>query len=194
VKALLLVRNNHASDLLLPSGELVACDPFYPEHTQPFTLQLPRGAFSVVLSVAHKSTDQRIAYATVRFRQSVPITWGPLTVRRPNVFCKLKAGTIFGYGVDSDSGCFIDGAAAPIFDEASRQRPDFFDTMEAEMQKSHRHTCSWLDMKFGQGNLIAFSSGYGDGVYATFAGRDSDGEVSVVVTDFAVVPEGEFPA
>jgi len=34
-------------------------------------------------------------------------------------------------------------------------------------------------MKFGDGNLIAFSTGCGAGLYASYAGRDADGEVSV---------------
>jgi hypothetical protein len=41
---------------------------------------------------------------------------------------------------------------------------------------------------FGGANLIAFSSGYGDGMYATYAGFDADGQVSVAVTDFNVIP------
>ena len=44
-------------------------------------------------------------------------------------------------------------------------------------------------MKFGDGNLIAFSSGLGDGLYATYAGLDSQGNVIVVVTDFMVFEE-----
>jgi hypothetical protein len=43
-------------------------------------------------------------------------------------------------------------------------------------------------MKFGEGNLIAFSSGYGDGAYATYAGYNANGELCAVVTDFGVVP------
>ena len=60
--------------------------------------------------------------------------------------------------------------------------------MIAEMDKTYRHTWSWLDMKLGGGNLIAFSSGYGDGSYASYAGFDSERHVSVVVTDFAIIP------
>jgi hypothetical protein len=58
----------------------------------------------------------------------------------------------------------------------------------AEMDKTYKHTWSWLNVKFGGGNLIAFSSGYGDGMYGTYAGRDSNGHICAVVTDFGVVP------
>jgi hypothetical protein len=56
------------------------------------------------------------------------------------------------------------------------------------MERTYVHTWSWLDMPFGKGNLLAFSSGLGDGAYATYVGFDADSEISVVVTDFSVVP------
>ena len=69
-----------------------------------------------------------------------------------------------------------------------RENDRFFETMIAEMDKTYVHTWSWLDTALGDGNLIAFSSGYGDGLYATYAGFDADGEVSAVVTDFGIAP------
>lgn len=58
-----------------------------------------------------------------------------------------------------------------------------------EMNKTYRHTWSWLNRKFADGNLVAFSSGYGDGMYATYAGLDQANEIAVIVTDFSVVPD-----
>jgi len=63
--------------------------------------------------------------------------------------------------------------------------------MTAEMDKTYRDTWSWLNMKFGDGNLIAFSSGEGDGLYGTYAGFDSQGEVAIVVTDFMVLEDSK---
>jgi hypothetical protein len=175
-------------ELWLPSGELVASDPFVNPEAQPFKVRLPRGAFAVLLSIAEIAADQRVAYAIVRFKQTPPVAWEMLTAGNQDV-STLKAGEIFGYGVDSGTGCFIDRSAARALDKVMREQENFFEIMIAEMEKTYRHTWSWLDMKFGDGNLIAFSSGYGDGFYASYAGRDTDGEVSAVVTDFAVVPE-----
>jgi len=73
------------------------------------------------------------------------------------------------------------------------EQQDFYETLMAEMDKTYKSTWSWLDTKFGEGNLVAFSSGYGDGLYATYAGRDSNGHISVVVTDFGVLPFEKRP-
>jgi hypothetical protein len=61
--------------------------------------------------------------------------------------------------------------------------------MDAEMKKTATDTWSWLNVPFGKGNLIAFSPGYGDGEYVTYAGLNAVGEVSVLVTDFAVASD-----
>jgi hypothetical protein len=102
---------------------------------------------------------------------------------------KLEPGHIFGYGVDSGTGCFMDALAGRALTKKMNDDSNFFETMIAEMDKTYRDTWSWLNMKFGEGNLIAFSSGLGDGLYATYAGLDSQGEVAVVVTDFMVLDE-----
>ncbi len=179
--------HHKVGELLLPSGLLVACDPFVFPEAEPFSLALPRGAFPVVLSVAQIDTDQRVAFATVRFRPSSPVAWDMLTSGDQDT-ASLKEGEYFGYPVDAGTGCFMDRVAAVGLNDRMRAQSDFYEVMIAEMDKTYRHTWSWLDLKFGDGNLIAFSSGYGDGMYATYAGFDAEGEVPVVVTDFGVVP------
>src|SRR5260221_14322051 len=83
----------------------------------------------------------------------------------------------------------MDRATARLLDERMRGEDMFFETIIAEMEKTYVHTWSWCDMRFGEGNLIAFSSGYGDGVYATYVGRDAKDDVAAVVTDFGVAPK-----
>jgi len=178
--------HHRVGELLLPTGQLVACDPFVTPEAQPFHLVLPQGAFPVVLSVADFGSDQRVAFATVRCKQTAPLEWKMMTTADQDP-SELKPGYIFGYGVDSGTGCFMDQAAGRVLTQKMNDEDNFFEKVSAEMDKTYRHTWSWLDMKFGDANLIAFSSGDGDGMYATYAGFDSEGEVTAVVTDFAVV-------
>jgi hypothetical protein len=174
-------------ELIMPTGRLVACDPFVCPEAKPFERELPCGTFPVILSVAHIDADQRVAYAMIRFRTSVPASWEMLTVGDRDI-STLPPGHIVGYPVDAGTGCFMDQSTSRLLEEHMDQDHNFFETMIAEMDKTYVHTWSWIDMRFGDGNLIAFSSGYGDGVYATYAGFDAEGEVTAVVTDFGVVP------
>ena len=183
-------------ELSLPTGTLVACDPFVDSDATPFSLNLPRGKFPVNLSIAEIATDQRVAFAVVRFTPAIPVRWQVLTTPGQNL-SQLKDGEIFGYPVDSGTGSFMDRSAALLLGEATRKTPDYYETLIDDMEKTYRNTWSWLDVKFGEANLLAFSSGYGDGFYATYAGFDSVGGVAVVVTDFGVLPsesENVLPA
>ena len=201
-----VLRHRAIGDLLLPSGQLVACDPFVTPEALPFNLGLPRGAFPVVLSVAEISTDQRVAFATVCFSQASPVKWEMMATGSDDP-SQLQPGEMFGYGVDSGTGCFMDPLAGKALAQKMqaphrslwqtvkglvrrrKKEKEFYEILMAEMDKTYRHTWSWLNMSFGDANLVAFSSGDGDGLYATYAGFDSRGEVAVVVTDFMVLEE-----
>jgi len=176
----LTLSQHSVGDLRLPSGKLVACDPVaYPE-TGAFLQPLPRGTFTVFLSVARVSGDQRVAFATIRFKEKSPLKWRVLTVSDEE--------DSLGYGVDSGVAGFMDRSAlASMMRQVRKDQQAFCETMDAEMKKTAVDTWSWMNMPFGKGNLVAFSPGWGDGEYVTYAGFDSTGAVSVVVTDFSVV-------
>jgi len=186
------MRHHHVGDLILRTGKVVACDPFVTPEAEPFNLLLPRGTFPIVLSVAEIGTDQRVAFATIRFKPASPARWEMMATGDHDP-SKLKPGDMFGYGVDSGTGCFMDESAGQALTQKMKDDSNLFETMMAEMDKTYRNTWSWLNMKFGEGNLIAFSSGFGDGLYATYAGLDSQGDVAVVVTDFMVLDENAGP-
>lgn len=52
---------------------------------------------------------------------------------------------------------FMDRSAGLALTQKMKEDPEFFNIMTAEMEKTYRHTWSWLNMKFGEANLIAFS-------------------------------------
>jgi hypothetical protein len=176
-----------AGDLTLPSGQLVACDPFVVQDAPPFKLSLACGRFPVTLSIAHIKTDQRVAFATLRLSQTAPASWEMLTAGNQEI-STLEEGEIFGYGVDSGTGCFMDLSTCRALEARMAKQQDFYETLMSEMHKTYKNTWSWLNTELGEGNLVAFSSGYGDGVYATYAGRDPIGQISAVITDFGVLP------
>jgi hypothetical protein len=185
------LRLKRIAELRLPTGRLVAADPFVFMSPPHFELPLPCGVFPVVVSVLHWHDDQRVAFAGIRFRDSVPVAWEMLT-RAGQDLRNLEEGHFFGYPVNSGAGCFIDAAAAKILLRKMKDDDEFFREMIAAMERTYVHTWSWLDMPFGEGNLVAFSSGGGDGVYANYAGFDAEGEISIVVTDFSVAPLPEI--
>jgi len=173
-------------ELQLPTGQLVACDPFVFPDAQPYSVKLNTGNFPVVLSVAIEENDQRVAFATIKFKSTEAKRWELMHVPSddPN---NLKQGEIFGYPVDSGTGCFMDRTAGEILSRKMREHPNYIETMMKEMDKVYVHTWSSMNISLDNANLIAFSSGLGDGLYATYAGYDASGDVCLAVTDFMLL-------
>jgi hypothetical protein len=97
-------------DSLLPPGR-VSCDPFVCPETEPFSSGFPRRRFPIVLVIAEIAADQRVAFALINVSPAVPARWEMLTIGKHDV-ATLKYGEIFGYPVDSGTGCFMDLSAS----------------------------------------------------------------------------------
>ena len=96
---------------------------------------------------------------------------------------------IFGYGVDSGSGAFTSPEAVGILagqGAYERYRAAAFEAMFLEDGLIMDSTAVNVDPVTGA-NVVTFSSGFGDGVYATYAGLDAAGTPVVFLTDFGVL-------
>ena len=171
--------------LVLTSGKIVACDPFvFNDVFTPFEITVAPGEYPVVLSIAYlpKNSDQRVACAMIRFQERMPVRFSMALTAGQNLD-DLPEGDFHGYGVDSGTGCFVDVHNVRMFDEADA------DQLIAELAKTYVHTWSWADLLLNPatgGNLAAFSSGFGDGGYASYFGYDEGGDLVCLVTDFGL--------
>src|SRR5579859_4795869 len=68
---------HNLGNLVVTSGKLLACDPYYCTDTEPFTARLiPIGQYPVIVSVAHiHKTDQRVALSAILFRDTPTVNW-----------------------------------------------------------------------------------------------------------------------
>jgi hypothetical protein len=63
----------------------------------------------------------------------------------------------------------------------------YYDKIVSEMDNIS-HTCSYTNLEFAkEANLIAFSTGFGSGAYASYFGFAETGEIVCLVTDFGIV-------
>jgi hypothetical protein len=175
------------------TGSIVACDPFVFDDYTPFSIRLPLGKYPVILSVAcwDKGGDQRVAYAMLRISDEPAIRWeSALLPNRDS--SSLSGDDFFGYPVDSGTGCFMDSRTAKLLLAKDESYSEF---MIAEMSKNYLDTWDWgnfeLDVVSGA-NVITFKSGLGDGVYPSYFGFDSEGNVTGLVTDLLVIDDKEI--
>lgn len=185
-------------NLVLNSGRLVACDPLVFPDSEPFAVSLPPGRYPVILSVAHihknneRNPDERVAYAMLKLSQAPAIRWELATLSHQKI-STLKEGEFFGYPVDSGTGCFMDEEAGKIIDDSiysdETYENSLIDKLECELEKNYKPTWCWAVFcvdRTSQANVIAFSSGWGDGIYASYLGYDAKDKISAVVTDFCI--------
>lgn len=177
-------------DVVLPTGRLIACDPFVYRERGPFTTSVPTGTYPVILSIAkvEPEDDQRVAYAMIKFAEGVAVKW-EMAIMPDEDVTTLEEDEIFGYGVDSGTGCFMDEAAATVFLEKEEDYDEeLLEKLETNYQDTWSHISEVLDSKTGA-NIVAFSSGWGDGGYASYFGYDEAGKLVHIITDFGVVIE-----
>ncbi len=189
-----VLRTRAAGELTLTSGRVVACDPLSSPDTEAFGRAVPAGNFPVSLCVAHfEDGDRRVAAALVRFSGRAPARW-ELALHEGEDASELEEGEVFGYPVDSGTGCFMDEETARLVLTGVDEEA-FADALEDELEKTYEDTWSWanveLDAEAGR-NIVAFSAGLGDGVYASYFGLDEGGEVVCLVTDFSLFEYEQF--
>ena len=171
-------------DLSLATGELVGSDGFIMEQS-PFTRRVRPGRYPVTICIAADGSDERIAFAHLRFSDRPAIVWEAALTEGQDL-STLEPGYFFGYPVDSGTGSFADPQAVKLINRASDPDMKFFDEVSAEMEKSYRHTRSWVHIETPKGSAALFTPGFGDGMYPSYFGLDDKMEPVALVTDFCV--------
>jgi len=184
-------------ELWLPTGRVVACDPFVylgQGDNEPFTVAVEPGRYRVEAAVATLTRPgatpsgdphRRVAAARLVVRDAPTATW-ELAVRSGQDLAELGDVELYGYGVDAGTGAFYDAAADASFPECEGDEGPLWDAFENSTWGPGPHLVTAPDTGH---NLVAFSSGWGDGVYPTWIGRTATGEVTCFVTDFFVAPD-----
>lgn len=163
--------------------------------TLPLADTIPPGYYPVILSVAESTNgDQRVAYALLRLSEQPAVRW-EMAVPQGRTLGSLQPGHIYGYPVDAGTGCFMDADVARAL--VTPKAPtiagrDASDELLDLLNKTYVHTWSWANLVMDHStgaNVIAFSSGWGDGFYPSYWGYDAADQRVALVTDFGMLDE-----
>lgn len=165
----------------LPSGRLVACDPYrqVAAEVHPFTVTVPPGRYPVLVSHVRwqrsdgeTSLEYEVTAAMVRLADEPVVGWemGRQSESEHRAFVSLTGTAAF---LDAGAGTTLAHLIGPDEDKG-----EFATAMDED------HPVNLTDGAF---NVVAFWSGYGDGLYWTWVGRAADGRPVAFVTDFDVV-------
>jgi hypothetical protein len=168
--------------LVMPTGSVWAGDPLTAAayRTRPFTVSVDPGRYRVVAVMADntaRGASWRLPAALqLIVRDEAVVTW------KPAQWSGLKSTTINGYPVDSGTGCFADVTAG--LDLATTD-----DDMVGENIQLQLHGKSWTMSELNAETKanVAVMNTDGDGVFGTWIGRTTTGEVACFLTSFGVV-------
>lgn len=179
------LRRHDSGSLLLPTGRIVACDPaVISGEEEAFVRTVAPGSYPVSLVLATDSEKGRVAAAIVRFSDAAPVSWERArTVEDDDL-------EMTGYGVDSATGCFLDSSALAIVATELEPTGQWEQLLEEALEVAPSDDWFSANIPVSQSpptNAIAFSSGFGDGLYASLFGLDTAGKAVCLLTDFEVV-------
>jgi hypothetical protein len=166
------------------SGHIIACDPLHiDEYGKPFTQVFPTGEFPVQLSIAEVAGEETAAFARINFSDEPVVKW-QLALLEGQQPLPVGDKEIHGYSVDAGVGIFMDQQATKALDTKRIWDLESKHELFKEMNKHYHGGWRYAIYNFGEHNLAAFTTGVGDGRYATYIGFDADGKPCRLVTDF----------
>lgn len=168
----------------IAGGHIIACDPLHiDEYGIPFTQVFPTGEFPVQLSIVKSGKEEITAFARINFSDE-PVEKWEFALQEGQQPIPVGGKEMHGYGVDGGVAIFIDEAASKALDKKTVDNMD--GAVLKEMEKHYHNTWKYIMYNFDQHNLAAFTTGIGDGHYATYIGFDAKGKPCRLVTDFGL--------
>ncbi|GAB2593154.1 hypothetical protein Aab01nite_36600 [Paractinoplanes abujensis] len=169
------ISTHAAGKLNLPSGRLIAADPSSLDYgEEPFVMTVSPGTYPVTISLATFTDDEnhsRVAAARLDISDRRPVRW-ELALREGQDLLDLGYGEFFGFGVDAGMACFVD--------DVNHER------LAGEWESLELRNPRFASV--GAGDMIAWSSGWGDGAYPTWIGRDHENRITTFVADMLLFP------
>ena len=191
-----LVMEPHAAgEVVLPTGQVVGCDPLtVDDGCEPFTVRVPPGTYPLRAWVAVIQQDgaksqRRVAALQLVVCDEAVVRWEQALVAGQDPSA-LNGDEFYGYGVDTATGTLADVAAIRGLAGWDYERlEDVYIFPDVQEGPVPRGVVAAVTDEATGANVIAISTGWGDGTYPTFIGYAETGKVSSFVTDFMVVPE-----
>ena len=171
-------------NIKLSSGRIIACDPLHTdEYGIPFTYEFPKGEFPVQLSVAQTGDGDLVAFARIKFSDEPVVKW-ELALQKDQKAYPVGDGEYDGFGIDGGIGIFVDEEAKKSLDKSNLIDDALYDPLMKEMDKHYHNTWRYAMYNLGGHNLASFTTGMGDGRYATYIGFDATGKPCRLLSDF----------
>ena len=136
------------------------------------------------MAIAKFNNDERVGFSRIFFSNKSVVKW-EFAIQNGQEQALIFGDTFYSYSVDAGIGLFLDEKAKTEFMKDDSQST--LDKIFKEMNKHTYVTWQYGVCELNSHNLVAFSTGLGDGHYATYVGYDDKGFPCRLLTDFGLV-------
>jgi Protein of unknown function (DUF4241) len=184
------IHNLYVADVSIPSGRLVATDPFLCDEMAPFLQEIKPGIYPIFISWIDIHSSERkerlIGGASVKLAPSSVHQWDIARIEGRD----LDSPEVHCYFVDGATGSFMDEQLARSHltrleaDNDCRYAQSLADQMESS-------DWTWKVLELVPElplDCVAFFTGEGDGIYPSYIGYGSSDQPVVILTDFKILP------
>ncbi|MDJ1496157.1 DUF4241 domain-containing protein [Cytophagaceae bacterium DM2B3-1] len=191
-------------ELNLPTGRIIAGDPFFLAEGKPFVKAVPPGKYPVVLYIREVEPEHyRIAFAKIKFNTETATQWLLAVSEDMDIdeLQKLEEDDFFGFAVDAGLACFLDEQTNVLYQQKINElhtntEKSYYDNILADEFESYssQNQYSSLDGDWNNHfpdpqsdlNVMMFASGWGDGLYPAYWGLNHHKEIVELTIDFMV--------
>lgn len=178
------------ADINFPTGIIIAADPLALFDTEPFEKKILPGKYPVFLYIHHlENEDKRVTAAETRLKETLPVRF-EMALCKDQKLDELKApDEFYGYAVDTGTGSFMDKQTCEQFERILNEKKGVIPEIDKELDRTYIYTYSTAvyTVPDTKNNLAIFSTGYGDGCYASYWGYDSLGDVCCLISEFQTI-------
>ncbi len=181
-----LIEKQELGTIYLPTGKIIACDPCCFFEFEPFNKSVEPGTYPVSVYVAnYEYGDRRVAFSVIAFNDQQPDKF-ELCLLEGQDLSKLEGDEFYGYGVDSGIGGFLDQDTWNLIETMGNDYQ--YEGLDEALSSSYVHTYSVANIKLPgkKHNIVAFSTGWGDGAYPSYWGFKKD-NICCLITDFLII-------
>ena len=109
-------------------------------------------------------------------------------LKKEQVPISVFGDAMYFYPVESGLGQFIDERSFKKLEKLEEvSNGQITDNLFEELDQHSRPSWKFANTNYKDINIVAFSTGFGDGRYSTYVGYDKNGEPCRLLTDFRLV-------
>jgi hypothetical protein len=175
--------------VILETGKVVACDPVMTYEQEPFTTQFPTGLFPVQLAIAkvNGNENELVGFSRILFSEEPVVKW-EFAFKKGQEPISIFGDSMYYYPVDGGLGQFMDVSSFNRLTKLDKHtQSQVLYHLFAELDKHTRRSWQFANTNEKDINIVAFTSGFGDGRYPTYIGYDKSGQPCRLLTDFGLV-------